>query len=153
MAIALAIAQGALSLAAIELIGARASSILAASAVAFILGGHDCDARDADVSATYSQPPGTGAAPLSRPEAVSPDCAEPGRIVGEEVDVHPAEGATSGTDRPGTVIGREAGGGGGGESPVVNLLLFNLAMDADDPVLGHTTAWTNALARRCDPSR
>ena len=32
----------------------------------------------------------------------------------------------------------------------MNLLVFNLAMDADDPVLGHTTSWTNALARRCD---
>lgn len=32
----------------------------------------------------------------------------------------------------------------------MNLLVFNLAMDADDPVLGHTTAWTNALARRCE---
>jgi glycosyltransferase involved in cell wall biosynthesis len=32
----------------------------------------------------------------------------------------------------------------------VNLLLFNLAMDADHATLGHTTAWTNALARRVD---
>jgi glycosyltransferase involved in cell wall biosynthesis len=32
----------------------------------------------------------------------------------------------------------------------VNLLVFNLGMDADHSVLGHTTAWTNALARRCD---
>jgi glycosyltransferase involved in cell wall biosynthesis len=32
----------------------------------------------------------------------------------------------------------------------VNLLLFNLAMDADHVTLGHTTAWTNALARRVD---
>jgi hypothetical protein len=32
----------------------------------------------------------------------------------------------------------------------MNLLVFNLAMDADDSTLGHTTAWTNALARRCD---
>jgi glycosyltransferase involved in cell wall biosynthesis len=32
----------------------------------------------------------------------------------------------------------------------VNLLVFNLALDADDPVLGHTTDWTNALARRCE---
>lgn len=32
----------------------------------------------------------------------------------------------------------------------MNLLVFNLAMDADDSVLGHTTAWTNALARRCE---
>jgi glycosyltransferase involved in cell wall biosynthesis len=32
----------------------------------------------------------------------------------------------------------------------VNLLVFNLAMDADDSVHGHTTAWTNALARRCE---
>jgi glycosyltransferase involved in cell wall biosynthesis len=31
----------------------------------------------------------------------------------------------------------------------MNLLIFNLAMDADHSVLGHTTAWTNALARRC----
>jgi glycosyltransferase involved in cell wall biosynthesis len=30
------------------------------------------------------------------------------------------------------------------------LLLFNLATDADDPVLGFTTAWINALAARCD---
>lgn len=32
----------------------------------------------------------------------------------------------------------------------MNLLVFNLAMDADDSALGHTTAWTNALARRCE---
>jgi glycosyltransferase involved in cell wall biosynthesis len=32
----------------------------------------------------------------------------------------------------------------------VNLLLFNLAMDADHATLGHTTTWTNALARRVD---
>ena len=32
----------------------------------------------------------------------------------------------------------------------MNLLVFNLAMDADDPALGHTTAWINALARRCE---
>jgi glycosyltransferase involved in cell wall biosynthesis len=32
----------------------------------------------------------------------------------------------------------------------VNLLVFNLGMDADHSVLGHTTAWTNELARRCD---
>jgi glycosyltransferase involved in cell wall biosynthesis len=32
----------------------------------------------------------------------------------------------------------------------VNLLVFNLAMDADHATLGHTTAWTNALARRAD---
>jgi glycosyltransferase involved in cell wall biosynthesis len=32
----------------------------------------------------------------------------------------------------------------------VNLLIFNLAMDADHATLGHTTAWTNALARRVD---
>jgi glycosyltransferase involved in cell wall biosynthesis len=32
----------------------------------------------------------------------------------------------------------------------MNVLLFNLAMDADDPALGHGTAWANALARRCE---
>jgi glycosyltransferase involved in cell wall biosynthesis len=32
----------------------------------------------------------------------------------------------------------------------VNLLVFNLGMDADHSELGHTTAWTNALARRCE---
>jgi glycosyltransferase involved in cell wall biosynthesis len=32
----------------------------------------------------------------------------------------------------------------------VNLLVFNLAMDADHATLGHTTAWTNALARRAN---
>jgi glycosyltransferase involved in cell wall biosynthesis len=32
----------------------------------------------------------------------------------------------------------------------LNLLVFNLAMDADHSTLGHTTAWTNELARRCD---
>jgi glycosyltransferase involved in cell wall biosynthesis len=32
----------------------------------------------------------------------------------------------------------------------VNLLVFNLGMDADHSVLGHTTDWTNELARRCD---
>lgn len=32
----------------------------------------------------------------------------------------------------------------------MNLLVFNLAMDADDPVLGHATAWVNALASRCE---
>ena len=32
----------------------------------------------------------------------------------------------------------------------MNLLLFNLTMDADDSVHGHTTAWTNALAGRCE---
>ena len=32
----------------------------------------------------------------------------------------------------------------------MNLLLCNLTMDADDSVHGHTTAWTNALARRCE---
>lgn len=30
------------------------------------------------------------------------------------------------------------------------LLLFNLATDADDPILGFTTAWINALASRVD---
>lgn len=30
------------------------------------------------------------------------------------------------------------------------LLLFNLATDADDPILGFTTAWINALASRMD---
>ncbi|MBK8030925.1 MAG: hypothetical protein IPK17_15840 [Chloroflexi bacterium] len=29
---------------------------------------------------------------------------------------------------------------------VVNLLLFNLATDADDPILGFTTGWSNRLA-------
>ncbi len=29
------------------------------------------------------------------------------------------------------------------------LLVFNLAVDADDPMLGHTTVWLNALAARC----
>ncbi|MGH3993809.1 MAG: glycosyltransferase, partial [Pseudonocardiaceae bacterium] len=32
----------------------------------------------------------------------------------------------------------------------MNLLVFNLAMDADHATLGHATAWTNALARRVD---
>jgi glycosyltransferase involved in cell wall biosynthesis len=32
----------------------------------------------------------------------------------------------------------------------LNLLLLNLAMDADHPALGHTTPWTNELARRCE---
>jgi glycosyltransferase involved in cell wall biosynthesis len=32
----------------------------------------------------------------------------------------------------------------------VDLLVFNLGMDADHSVLGHTTAWTNELARHCD---
>jgi glycosyltransferase involved in cell wall biosynthesis len=32
----------------------------------------------------------------------------------------------------------------------VHLLVFNLGMDADHPVLGHTTGWTNELARRCE---
>ncbi len=32
----------------------------------------------------------------------------------------------------------------------MNLLVLNLCMDADDPVLGHTTAWVNALSRHCD---
>jgi glycosyltransferase involved in cell wall biosynthesis len=32
----------------------------------------------------------------------------------------------------------------------VNLLVLNLCMDADNPVLGHATAWTNALSERCD---
>jgi glycosyltransferase involved in cell wall biosynthesis len=32
----------------------------------------------------------------------------------------------------------------------VNLLVFNLGMDADHSALGHTTAWTNELARRCE---
>ncbi len=32
----------------------------------------------------------------------------------------------------------------------MNLLLFNLLMDADHPVLGHTTPLVNALARRCE---
>jgi len=32
----------------------------------------------------------------------------------------------------------------------VNLVVFNLAMDADHATLGHATAWTNALARRVD---
>ena len=32
----------------------------------------------------------------------------------------------------------------------VNLLVFNLGMDAAHSTLGHTTAWTNELARRCD---
>jgi glycosyltransferase involved in cell wall biosynthesis len=31
----------------------------------------------------------------------------------------------------------------------VHLLLLNLGMDAAHPTLGHTTAWTNELARRC----
>jgi len=30
------------------------------------------------------------------------------------------------------------------------LLVFNLATDADDPVLGFTTTWLNALAERCE---
>jgi glycosyltransferase involved in cell wall biosynthesis len=32
----------------------------------------------------------------------------------------------------------------------LNLLLFNLAMDAGNPALGHVIAWTNELARRCE---
>jgi glycosyltransferase involved in cell wall biosynthesis len=32
----------------------------------------------------------------------------------------------------------------------MNLLVFNLVMDADHPVLGHTTPLVNALARRCE---
>jgi glycosyltransferase involved in cell wall biosynthesis len=32
----------------------------------------------------------------------------------------------------------------------VNLLVFNLGMDAAHPALGHTTAWTNELARHCE---
>ncbi|MBZ0286039.1 MAG: hypothetical protein K8I30_00385, partial [Anaerolineae bacterium] len=32
----------------------------------------------------------------------------------------------------------------------MKLLLFNLATDADDPVLGFTTVWINALARQCE---
>jgi glycosyltransferase involved in cell wall biosynthesis len=32
----------------------------------------------------------------------------------------------------------------------LNLLVFNLAMDAEHSTLGHATAWINALARRCD---
>jgi glycosyltransferase involved in cell wall biosynthesis len=32
----------------------------------------------------------------------------------------------------------------------VNVLVFNLGMDAAHSTLGHTTAWTNELARRCD---
>jgi glycosyltransferase involved in cell wall biosynthesis len=32
----------------------------------------------------------------------------------------------------------------------MNLLLFNLRTDADDTTLGFTTAWVNALARRCE---
>jgi glycosyltransferase involved in cell wall biosynthesis len=32
----------------------------------------------------------------------------------------------------------------------LNLLVFNLAMDADHSILGHTTEWTNELARRCE---
>ena len=32
----------------------------------------------------------------------------------------------------------------------MRLLVFNLAMDADDHVLGFTTAWVNALAERCE---
>ncbi len=32
----------------------------------------------------------------------------------------------------------------------MNLLLFNLATDADDPILGFTTTWIRALAKHCD---
>jgi glycosyltransferase involved in cell wall biosynthesis len=32
----------------------------------------------------------------------------------------------------------------------LNLLVFNLGMDAAHSTLGHTTAWTNELARRCE---
>ena len=32
----------------------------------------------------------------------------------------------------------------------MNLLVFNWEMDAEHPVLGHVTTWTNELARRCD---
>jgi glycosyltransferase involved in cell wall biosynthesis len=31
----------------------------------------------------------------------------------------------------------------------LNLLIFNLAMDAGNPALGHVIAWTNEIARRC----
>lgn len=36
------------------------------------------------------------------------------------------------------------------DRPKLRLLLFNLATDADDPVLGFTTAWLNALAPHCE---
>lgn len=36
------------------------------------------------------------------------------------------------------------------EGRKLRLLLFNLATDADDPVLGFTTTWLNALAPYCD---
>ncbi len=32
---------------------------------------------------------------------------------------------------------------------IERLLLFNLVTDADDPILGFTTVWINALAKRC----
>jgi len=32
----------------------------------------------------------------------------------------------------------------------MNLLVLNLGMDADHSALGHTSAWVNALARRCE---
>lgn len=32
----------------------------------------------------------------------------------------------------------------------MRLLIFNLMTDADDPILGFTTAWINALAARCE---
>lgn len=32
----------------------------------------------------------------------------------------------------------------------MNILVFNLKLDADDGVLGFTTDWVNALAKRCD---
>lgn len=35
-------------------------------------------------------------------------------------------------------------------SKLGRLLLFNLATDADDPVLGFTTSWIRALAQHCD---
>jgi glycosyltransferase involved in cell wall biosynthesis len=41
-----------------------------------------------------------------------------------------------------------------GSSPVpdrrIRLLLFNLATDSRDPILGFTTSWTNALAKRAE---
>jgi glycosyltransferase involved in cell wall biosynthesis len=44
---------------------------------------------------------------------------------------------------------RMAAGSGIGATPM-NLLLFNLATDADDPILGFTTHWLNRLAAHYD---
>ncbi len=40
-------------------------------------------------------------------------------------------------------------GSDSGDTRHLELLVFNLEMDAGSPVLGHATAWVNYLARRC----